>query len=656
MNKSYLVTVLMLVSCIMSCEKQESEQVKPNENLIRFQDRIIDLAPYLEGFPFSNINIDYESGIIFFFKDGASKQLQYLDFVEKVDFWAGKTVSDVDFSKRNVFDLSYNKVDSCFYWNGDERNDEVLNIYRMHINSGKIEKLTDVPYIFGFNYDDTKTKIIYVARLGTKEDRLSEVRILDLTTGKEKILFRDNTEMLFTWGKPLQSKDGKTLIVTANKNGDRSYGNLLLLDLEKRATKVITNETMKRKTPVIFQKWYSDNEFLYSSNETDINNIFKYNILTNETIQLTNLDANVSSFDYVEIGDKKLLALTSSNPINTNIMLINPKDGQILNTQVTDVNHLIIDAKANKIMSTGSSAATKFIMSEISVSEDSFNFDVKYDLPNELKEKIYHADIEKIDYPTFDVDEKTGKQRLIHAYLYKPKNPLPKDKQIVLIQSFYGGYNNFVYRNHLLAEAGITVLSPAPRGSDGWGFDFKAMNDKDLGGNEILDLIYAAKYVNETMEIPPNRIGTFGGSHGGYAVMRLLTFPGEVNGYKANFDWGFGMSDAGFSDIIHFYKTCNIPDWVLLEAGDPATEEEKLKDRSPLYHADLLRGKLLLTHGENDSRVPTEGSIWMADSLKKYGKDFELVLFEGQGHDIKGLENNITYFKTWFNFLNKIGD
>jgi dipeptidyl aminopeptidase/acylaminoacyl peptidase len=656
MKKSYLMTFLILVSCIVSCGRHESEAVITNENLIHFNGRVIDLTPYLEGFPFSSINIDYESGILYFFKDGATKQLQYLDFVNEVDFWAAKTVSDVDFSKRNVFDLSFNKKDSCFYWNGDERNDEVLNIYRMHINKGKIEKLTDVPYIFGFNYNYEKDKIIYVARLGTKEDRLGEVRILDLKTMKETILFRDNPNMTFTWGKPLQSKDGKSLIVTANKNGDRAYGNLLLLDIEKRTTKIITDESMNRKTPSIFQKWYNDNEFLYTSNEADINNIFKYNLLTNETVQLTKLEANVSSYDFVELGGKKLIALTSSNPINTNIMLINPEDGQVLNKQVTDVNYVIIDAKANKMMSTGSSANTKFILSEISIRDDSFAFDVKYDLPNELKEKIYHAEIVKINYPTFDIDEKTGKQRMIHAYLYKPKNPLPKAQQIVLIQSFYGGYNNFVFRNHLLAEAGITVLSPAPRGSDGWGFDFKAMNDKDLGGNEILDVIYAAKYVNETMGIPPNRIGTFGGSHGGYAVLRLLTFPGEINGYKTNFDWGFGMSHAGFSDIIHFYQTCNIPDWVLLEAGDPATEEEKLKERSPLYHADLLRGKLLLTHGTNDNRVPLEGSIWMADSLKKYGKDFELVLFEGQGHDIKGLDNNIIYYKTWFNFLDKIRD
>ena len=65
-------------------------------------------------------------------------------------------------------------------------------------------------------------------------------------------------------------------------------------------------------------------------------------------------------------------------------------------------------------------------------------------------------------------------------------------------------------------------------------------------------------------------------------------------------------------------------------------------------------GKLLLTHGTNDSRVPIEGSRWMADSLRKYQKDVTLVEFNGQGHGVKGLDNTITRYKAWFDFLETI--
>jgi dipeptidyl aminopeptidase/acylaminoacyl peptidase len=67
-----------------------------------------------------------------------------------------------------------------------------------------------------------------------------------------------------------------------------------------------------------------------------------------------------------------------------------------------------------------------------------------------------------------------------------------------------------------------------------------------------------------------------------------------------------------------------------------------------------MKGHLLLTHGTNDSRVPIAGSEMMADSLRKYNKKVTLVKFEGQGHGIKGLENTMMFYQTWFDFLDGV--
>ena len=45
----------------------------------------------------------------------------------------------------------------------------------------------------------------------------------------------------------------------------------------------------------------------------------------------------------------------------------------------------------------------------------------------------------------------------------------------------------------------------------------------------------------------------------------------------------------------------------------------------------------------------------MADSLRTYGKDVTLIEFKDQGHSIKGLENQIRFYKTWFEFLETVG-
>ncbi len=67
-------------------------------------------------------------------------------------------------------------------------------------------------------------------------------------------------------------------------------------------------------------------------------------------------------------------------------------------------------------------------------------------------------------------------------------------------------------------------------------------------------------------------------------------------------------------------------------------------------------GKLLLLHGENDSRVPMIESRTMAEKLESLGKPVKYIEFKGQGHSVKGLDNIITRYHAWFDFLSTVGN
>lgn len=136
--------------------------------------------------------------------------------------------------------------------------------------------------------------------------------------------------------------------------------------------------------------------------------------------------------------------------------------------------------------------------------------------------------------------------------------------------------------------------------------------------------------------------------------MRALTFPPGTNGRGEDYDFGFGMSHAGFSSIVSFYDATNIPDWIILEAGDPATEREKLLDRSPITHVDLLDSPILLTHGANDNRVGVSESRAFVEAARTLEKPVTYVEFEGQGHGISGLENQMRYYQAQFDFLQQV--
>lgn len=650
----YIIRVFTLCTLFLLLSNCRLQNSKSDNQIIEFKDRKIDLKPYVEGFPYTRFNPFYEAGKLYYYHEDSTTLLKEISLSGEVDLSKGNLVSDIDFSKRNVWGIRYRKADNHLYWLGDEINDEVLNIYELNPITKKIKRLTDVSYIFGWRWDHGENKIAYIARLGVMEKRLGELRILDLKTLHETVIMHDKPEFRFTWGSPSWQPEGKGIVVPLVKNADRTFGNLVYIDLNTKKWTKVTNPDKARSFPSAHRDWLNNNEFIYFSNEDGFRNIYGFNIISKKARQITKFKKDLGEAELVTIENKKYIFAILENPIESEILLIDPKTSQIIHSQRIDLDIDILDSNKQRLLVKSTSATVKLRIDEIDVSKDQFSFNTKVDIPDKLKEKIIQTHRERIEYPTFDTDAKTGKQRMLHAFLYHPKNPLPKDQQMVMIQSFYGGGNYFDTRTQILAEAGIYVLSPAPRGSFGFGRVFASLNDKDLGGNEIIDIIYAGKYISDKLGIPARRIGVYGRSHGGYATMRLLTFPGEINGNIAQFDWGFGISHAGFSDIIHFYENCNIPDWVTLEAGDPKTEESKLKDRSPIYHADKMVGKLLLTHGTNDSRVPIEGSRWMADSLRKYQKDVTLVEFEGQGHGVKGLDNTITRYKVWFDFLDSI--
>jgi len=649
---------LLSGGCGSNVNKNNINEEEKSNRVVTFKGRQIDLQPYVEGFPYKDFNPSYAAGRLFYKKDGATTELLELDLKGKPDLTKGVKISDIDFSKRNAWQFQYNKNDKQLYWAGDEINDEVYNLYRLNTATAKVEKLTSVPYIYGYRWNGAENKIAYIARLGVKSEGVSELRILDLASLKEETIIQDNPEMRYTWGEPSWQPEGKGVVVAANKDSQRNYGNLVYIDLEKKTQNVLTDQTKSRNIGTlgsngILEEWLDNNTFLYVSNEDGFSNVYSYSIAANTTNQVTRFTTDLGAAEIVTIEGSKYLFAVTSSPVETQLYLLDIVTGKIILQQKSDLMFTVNDAKGNRLLANASSNAVKFQIVEIKLAKNQINIETLVELPEDLQEKIYSAVPEMVTYPTFDIDPATGKTRMLHAYLFKPKNPLPKEDQIVMIQSFYGGFNMFSEEYQIYANAGIYVFSPSPRGSFFLGKDFEALNDGDLGGNEIIDIIYAAKYISETLGVPPQNIGVFGMSHGGYATMRTLTFPGEINGNKANFDWGFGIAVAGFSDIIHFYEHSNIPDWVTKEAGDPKTDAAKLKDRSPLYHADLLKGELLLIHGTNDSRVPIEGSQMMADSLIKYGKPVTFVKFEGQGHGVSGLENNVRYYQAIFDFLEK---
>src|SRR5205814_1952025 len=114
----------------------------------------------------------------------------------------------------------------------------------------------------------------------------------------------------------------------------------------------------------------------------------------------------------------------------------------------------------------------------------------------------------------------------ISAFLWVPFN-LKRDGTNPGIVLPHGGptgqtLDSFSRNVIALVSRGYTVIAPNVRGSTGYGMEFQRANVKDLGGGDLEDEVYAAKFITATGFVDPKKIGITGGSYGGYMTLMAV--------------------------------------------------------------------------------------------------------------------------------------
>lgn len=632
----------------------EPEPAEPAmSGVARYFDREVDLAPFLAGFPYGRMRTKLKTGKLFYYELGDRYTLKMLDIPDQGawDLASGKAISDVDWSKRSLWGIHHHAASNTLWLHADASNDEVMNLWTLDLGTGALSQVTQHDYVYGLGFSEDETQVAYLPRKGKKAPYDTCLRVRNVKTGEEREVVCDTPKLTFTWSDIRFSPDGNEVFFNAQVEGDRTRGQLVRVDLRKKKPKVqlVTNPKVSRNGPSALEGWLG-NELLYTANDDGFSNLYAYDRVTKKTRQVTRFKEDLSSVD--RTGD--LVVGVHKTPAGSTVVLVDPKTSKVLDQKRYDGSVSLADAHGDRMLFTQTSPDIVYEGNALTRSGSSLgDWQTVVSLDPELEKGLVACKATNVHIPTFDKDPKTGKTRELHAFLLEPTTPLPPEQQMAMITSFYGGGNGYSKFDNIMCAAGLTVLSPAVRGSSGFGKDFYSLNDKDLGGDEIVDLFYAARWLEKRTGLSPRRIGVKGGSHGGYATMRALTFPPATNGRNESYPLGFGMSHAGFSDIKTFYDATNIPDWVVLESGDPNVPADltKMKDRSPLQHVDLLRAPLLLTHGSQDWRVPVDESRQFAQAAKAQKKPVQYVEIEGQGHHIEGLTLQVQVYQARFDFL-----
>jgi dipeptidyl aminopeptidase/acylaminoacyl peptidase len=243
---------------------------------------------------------------------------------------------------------------------------------------------------------------------------------------------------------------------------------------------------------------------------------------------------------------------------------------------------------------------------------------------------------------------------LIHGQLFLPRDVKPGDKRAALI-FIHGGsrrqmmpgfhymyyYHNTYAMNQYLASLGYVVLAINYRSGIGYGMEFReALNYGATGASEFQDVLGAGLYLRNRPEVDGKRIGLWGGSYGGYLTALGLSRASDL--FAAGVD-------------LHGVHDWNVVIRNFVQTYEPnARDEAKLAfDSSPMASVKDWRSPVLLIHGDDDRNVPFSETVTLAEQLRKYHVEFELLIFPDEVHDFLRHENWLKAYHAAEEFLNR---
>jgi dipeptidyl aminopeptidase/acylaminoacyl peptidase len=215
----------------------------------------------------------------------------------------------------------------------------------------------------------------------------------------------------------------------------------------------------------------------------------------------------------------------------------------------------------------------------------------------------------------------------IDGLLYLPEGATA-DKRAPLVVDVHGGPagrfedSDYPLVRLLLAE-GWAVLHVNPRGSFGYGVDFLASLQDDLGGADYRDIMTGVDAVLAQAPIAREKLALIGFSYGGTIASFTL---GRTNHFKAL------VAAAPVVNQISEYGTESSSWYDRWYFGQPWRRLEAAWRQSPLSVVTTARTPLLLLHGENDLVNPLGQSLELYRALRQEKSPVELMLFPRESH------------------------
>jgi dipeptidyl aminopeptidase/acylaminoacyl peptidase len=203
----------------------------------------------------------------------------------------------------------------------------------------------------------------------------------------------------------------------------------------------------------------------------------------------------------------------------------------------------------------------------------------------------------------------------LHVLVTTPQDKMPQGLPLILFP--HGGpaaheRDAFNYWTQWFVSRGWAVLQVNFRGSDGYGDEFLRAGFQRWGLEMQNDVTDGAQWAIHSGLASAERICIVGAGYGGYAA--LMGAVKQPDLYRC------AVSLGGVTDLLQIVADSrwylNQKQVVEARVGSWWNDRDRLRDTSPLFHAQDIRTPLLLMHGAMDQTVPVSHGRDMAEALK----------------------------------------
>ena len=216
----------------------------------------------------------------------------------------------------------------------------------------------------------------------------------------------------------------------------------------------------------------------------------------------------------------------------------------------------------------------------------------------------------------------------------------------VFVRSFTGGPTPYPVAG--FASHGYAVLRVNPRGSSGYGFDFRSANFRDWGKGDYQDIQSGVDALIAKGVVDSERMGVMGWSYGGYMTSWTIT---QTSRFKA------ASVGAGVTNLMSFQGTADIPGFLPDYFGGEFWDKEgaeRFQGHSAMFHVGNVKTPTLIQHGEQDMRVPTSQGYELYGALKRRKVPVKMVTYPRTPHGIQepklmldAMNRNLAWFDEW---------